>query len=211
MTRFCMLSIGLLAIACGDKDPPTEDTESEADADTDADSDSDTDSDSDSDSDSDADSDGDSDADADGDSDADSDSDADTDVDCNGLEADLSTAPTQLSDGMSWEQNGIELTIRNLGGNFWAQSSGGCILLAPAELVADLSGLNCTPGKATVSIDDGCGAGCTEAKAFSASVEVATAKNPSTGKHDLVLNPASDFDEIRVTSYEGGVCNIRLD
>jgi hypothetical protein len=86
--RTILLLALLLPIACGDKEPATDDT-TPPEADTDTDTDTDADTDADSDSDADADSDTDADSDADADTDADSDADSDADTDCNGDDFEL--------------------------------------------------------------------------------------------------------------------------
>jgi hypothetical protein len=123
-------------------------------------------------------------------------------------------------EGASWTENGANLSLESVNGNFSGVGSTetGCIGLAPARLRVDLTGLDCGPYTAEIDIEDYCQAGCTLAYGTSQDGGTSIDANQTTGALEtLKLNSGlnttvwqSPLAEITVEGLEGFVCEIRL-
>jgi hypothetical protein len=117
-----------------------------------------------------------------------------------------------MTEALSWTEAGATITVQDLNGNFTSESDGNCIMMAPALVVVDVSGVGCTVKRAEVDIVDGCGSACTHAAAQDASgVTITTASNSGTGFQTLTVgNTGESVLSVTAQSFEGMVCEIRL-
>lgn len=74
----------------------------------------------------------------------------------------------------------------------------------------DLSGLGCEATDIRWTVDDYCGAGCTNAKGFVGRTEMAFASNTGSGKQTVTLTSTNPMDRTTAESFEGALCGVEI-
>ena len=123
----------------------------------------------------------------------------------------LNPGSTSPSDGDTWTSAGVSLTIGAVsGGSFWAEWDGNCSALAPAEIVADFTGLDCVVSDVRWTVTDWCGTGCTKASAFNGGGPVDSTANTRSNSSEVLTMTATSIDLATVQSFEGAVCGLEI-
>lgn len=127
------------------------------------------------------------------------------------VDASLVTDGT-LTDGATWDTDGVQLTATAWNNTFYGAPDGSCLSLAPGELDLDLSQVGCTVTSVEIDVTDWCGSACTQADAYDASGPVETSDNGSAvgSPTTLRLDAGTALTSVSLHTYEATVCAVRL-